>query len=61
MKVIGVIPARLHSNRFPKKILHPIDGKPMVVHVYEQAVKAKSLDDVMVAIDSDETKTALKA
>ena len=49
MKAIGVIPARLHSNRFPKKILHLIDGKPMVVHVYEQAVKAKSLDDVIVA------------
>ena len=59
MKAIGVIPARLHSNRFPKKILHLIDGKPMVVHVYEQAVKAKSLDDVIVAIDADETKTSL--
>ena len=31
----------------------------MVVHVYEQAVKAKSLDDVIVAIDADETKTSL--
>ena len=61
MKAIGVIPARLYSSRFPKKILHLIDGKPMVVHVYEQAVKAKSLDDVIVAIDADETKTALKA
>ncbi len=59
MKAIGVIPARLHSNRFPKKILHLIDGKPMVVHVYEQALKAKSLDDVIVAIDADETETSL--
>ena len=59
MKVIGVIPARLYSSRFPKKILHLIDGKPMVVHVYEQAVKAKFLDDVIVAIDADETKTSL--
>ena len=59
MKVIGVIPARLYSSRFPKKILHLIDGKPMVVHVYEQALKAKSLDDVIVAIDADETETSL--
>jgi len=59
MKAIGVIPARLYSSRFPKKILHPIDGKPMVVHVYEQALKAKSLDDVIVAIDADETETSL--
>ena len=47
MKAIGVIPARLYSSRFPKKILHLIDGKPMVVHVYEQAQKAKSLDEVI--------------
>ena len=59
MKVVGVIPARLYSSRFPKKILHLIDGKPMVVHVYEQALKAKSLDDVIVAIDADETETSL--
>ena len=59
MKAIGVIPARLYSSRFPKKILHLIDGQPMVVHVYEQALKAKSLDDVIVAIDADETKTSL--
>ena len=31
----------------------------MVVHVYEQALKAKSLDDVIVAIDADETETSL--
>ncbi|MEA1882436.1 MAG: 3-deoxy-manno-octulosonate cytidylyltransferase [Candidatus Marinimicrobia bacterium] len=60
MKAIGVIPTRLHSTRFPKKILHLIDGKPMVVHVYEQAQKAKLLDDVIVAIDTEETAKALK-
>ncbi len=60
MHVIGVIPARLNSTRFPKKILHPIQEKPMVVHVYEQAKKATSLDDVIVAIDAEETAEALK-
>ena len=55
MKAIGVIPARLHSTRFPKKILHLIEGKPMVAQVYEKACKAKSLDEVIVAIDADET------
>ena len=59
-KAIGVIPARLHSTRFPKKILHQIDGKPMVVQVYERAKKAKMLEDVIVAIDSTETELALK-
>ena len=60
MKTIAVIPARLHSTRFPKKILYPIDNKPMVAHVFDQAKKAKSLDDVMVAIDADDTADALK-
>jgi len=59
MYAIGVIPARLNSTRLPKKILHPIQGKPMVVHVYEQAKKATSLDDVIVAIDAEETADAL--
>lgn len=60
MNATGVIPARLNSTRFPKKILHPIQGKPMVVHVYEQAKKATALDDVIVAIDAEETANALK-
>ena len=60
-KAIGVIPARLHSTRFPKKILHKIDKKPIIVHVYEQVKKAKSLNDVIVAIDAEETEMALKS
>jgi len=57
---IGVIPARLKSNRFPSKILAPIHDKPMVVHVYERAMKAACLDKLFVAIDSEETAEALK-
>jgi 3-deoxy-manno-octulosonate cytidylyltransferase (CMP-KDO synthetase) len=58
---IGVIPARLHSTRFPKKILIDIDGKPMVIHTAEQASRAKNLDKVIIAIDNDETYEALKS
>ena len=57
---IGIIPARLHSTRFPKKILTDINGKPMVIYTAEQVSKAKSLDRVFIAIDSDETYQALK-
>ena len=60
MKNIVVIPARLHSKRFPKKILFPIDNKPMVVHVYEIAKKSELVDDVIVAVDDDETVNGLK-
>ena len=53
--IIGVIPARLESTRFPRKILFPICEKPMIVHVYERALKAKKLDDVIIAVDSQKT------
>ena len=58
--VIGIIPARLQSIRFPNKILTPIDEKPMVMHVYDRARKSEKLDDVIIAIDSNETENALK-
>ena len=57
--VIGVIPARLNSTRFPKKILAKLGGKPMVAYVAEQAAKAEKLDKVIIAIDSKETEQAL--
>ena len=57
--VLGVIPARLGSERFPKKILADINGKPMIAHVAERAKKSKLLDKVVIAIDAEETKQAL--
>ena len=51
MKVVGIIPARYGSTRFPGKPLHPIAGKPLIQHVVEQCQKAKSLSDVIVATD----------
>ena len=56
---IGIIPARLTSNRFPKKILAILDGKPMIAHVMEKALKAEKLDKVILAIDSEETQEVL--
>ena len=58
---IGIIPARLDSKRFPKKILMPLNGKPMVVNTVERSLMAKNLDRVILAIDSEETKNALKS
>ncbi len=52
MKIIGVIPARWKSSRFPGKPLADICGKPMVWHVYNEAKKAAEFDDVIVATES---------
>jgi 3-deoxy-manno-octulosonate cytidylyltransferase (CMP-KDO synthetase) len=50
-KAVGIIPARWGSTRFPGKPLHPIAGKPLLRHVWEQCRRAKTLDQVIVATD----------
>lgn len=49
--IIGIIPARYASTRFPGKPLALIEGKTMLQRVYEQASKAKLLSGVLVATD----------
>lgn len=51
MKILGVIPSRYASTRFPGKPLVDINGKTMIQRVYEQAKKANSLTKVVVATD----------
>ncbi len=51
LNVVGVIPSRYGSTRFPAKPLSDICGKPMVWYVYQQALKAKGLSAVYVATD----------
>ena len=51
MKILGVIPARYASTRFPGKPLADLLGKSMVQRVYLQCKKAKHLTDVVVATD----------
>lgn len=51
MKVIGIIPARYASTRFPAKPLVDIAGQSMIQRVYQQAKHATSLDEVIVATD----------
>ena len=52
--IIGVIPARLDSQRLARKVLLPIGGKPMVHLVYERARKSPLLDELFIATDSPE-------
>ncbi|MCW3105484.1 MAG: 3-deoxy-manno-octulosonate cytidylyltransferase [Bacteroidetes bacterium] len=56
MEMIGIIPARYASTRFPGKPLVDIGGKSMIRRVYEQAKKSASLADVVVATDDERIK-----
>ena len=49
MRVIGVIPVRMGSSRFPGKPLAPLCGLPMIEHVYWRTVMCETLDGVFVA------------
>lgn len=52
MKVVGIIPVRLESNRLPEKALKDICGLPMTIHVLKRSQMAKKLDEVYVATES---------
>ena len=51
MRILGIIPARYASTRFPGKPLHLIAGKPLIQHVVERCRLAKTLSEVIIATD----------
>ena len=60
MKTLCVIPARYASTRLPGKPLKDIAGKPMICRVYDRAVQAKKLTDVVVATDDERIVEAVE-
>ena len=54
MKCVAVIPARLASTRLPRKMLREIAGEPLLAWVYQGVRSCSSLDQVVVATDSEE-------
>ena len=61
MKAIAVIPARLESRRLPRKMLREIDGRPLVVWVYQAVRRSPLLEDVIIATDSREILDVCRA
>ena len=61
MKTIGIIPARWASSRLPGKPLADLCGKPVIQHVYERCLKARSLVQVIVATDDERIMSAVAA
>jgi len=53
INILGVIPARYASSRFPGKPLVMIDGKSMIMRVYEQTLKTTILNRVIVSTDDE--------
>jgi len=61
MKTTVIIPSRYGSTRFDGKPLHPINGKPMIQHVYERCREASQVDGVLVATDDQRIVDAVAA
>jgi len=59
--ILGIIPARYASSRFPGKPLVDIEGKSMIRRVYEQASQAKTIDKLVVATDDERIAAHVKA
>ena len=53
MNIIAFIPSRYESKRFPGKPLAPIAGKPMIQHVFQNALSCPDISDVYVATDDE--------
>ncbi|HKW28402.1 MAG TPA: 3-deoxy-manno-octulosonate cytidylyltransferase [Verrucomicrobiae bacterium] len=60
MNIVGIVPARYASTRFPGKSIAPIAGRPLIQHVVERCQKAKALDEVIVATDDSRIAEAVK-
>ncbi len=60
MRILGVIPARYDSTRFPGKVLAYLGDKPLIQWVYENAKKAGSLARIIIATDDKRIFQAAK-
>jgi 3-deoxy-manno-octulosonate cytidylyltransferase (CMP-KDO synthetase) len=61
MRIVGIIPARYASSRFPGKPLADIAGKPMIQRVYERAQRSSRLQRLLVATDDERILEAVRA
>lgn len=60
-KIVCIIPARLQSTRFPKKMLKTLYGKPLLQWVWDQANRVEVFDHVAFAVDAPETADLIRS
>ena len=60
-KILGILPARWGSTRFPGKPLHLIAGKPLIQHVWDRCSLCKNLDTIVVATDDERIADCVKS
>lgn len=61
MKIIGLIPARLESTRFPNKLLQPLGNSTVIACTYSNVIASNLFDEVYVVTDSEKIETSIQA
>ena len=61
VRILGVIPARLQSQRLPRKVLRDIAGRALVLRTYDAAKRSTYLNDLLIATDSEEVAAVCAA
>ena len=61
VRILGVIPARLQSQRLPRKVLRDIAGRALVLRTYDAAKRSTLMDDLLIATDSEEVAAVCAA
>ncbi|TVQ31342.1 MAG: 3-deoxy-manno-octulosonate cytidylyltransferase [Phycisphaeraceae bacterium] len=61
MRIIGVIPSRMASTRFPGKPLALIHGEPMIAHCARRSAGCRTLDALYIATCDDEIRSAAES
>lgn len=59
--ILGILPSRWGSTRFPGKPLHPIAGKPLIQHVWERCRQCLRLDAVVIATDDQRIRDCVES
>jgi 3-deoxy-manno-octulosonate cytidylyltransferase (CMP-KDO synthetase) len=60
-RCIAVIPARWASSRFPGKVLAPLSGRPVLLHVLDRVARVRGVDDMLVATDDPRVVRAVES
>ena len=60
-KIVAVVPARLGGKRMPRKVLAPLNGRPVLWHAWNHARGCELVDEVYVVTDSEEIRSVVQS
>ena len=60
-QVLGVIPARLGSRRFPDKVLYPYRGKPLLFYIWDSVRHSRQIERLVIATDNSDIRKAAES